>query len=172
MELGRVLSLFVAMLALALGRGHELARSGVFDSVFDTDGGRIRLGARPVATRGLRGGVLVVEAGTPSRRLAPSVVTDARALQQLTTEDDRRELRPGELCYALGTLESEQLLSDLPPAVGRIVHTLLTAESRLSQRNARTLWKPLLEFGLGYSPCYLSSSIASSVERTSEKMVA
>lgn len=57
MELGRALGLFVAMLALAvrpLTRGHELARSGVFDSVFDTDGGRIRLGARPVATQGLQ----------------------------------------------------------------------------------------------------------------------
>ena len=30
-------------------------------------------------------------------------------------------------------LEPEQLLSDLPPTVGRIVYTLLTAESRLSQ---------------------------------------
>lgn len=34
----------------------------------------------------------------------------------------------------MGTLDSEQLLSDLPPTVGRIVQTLLTADSRLSQR--------------------------------------
>jgi hypothetical protein len=58
----------------------------------------------------------------------------AQALQQLADENDRRELRPDDLRYALETLESEQLLSDLPPAVGRIVQTLLTAESRLSQR--------------------------------------
>ncbi len=32
------------------------------------------------------------------------------------------------------TLEPEKLLSHLPPTVGRIVHTLLTAEGRLSQR--------------------------------------
>jgi hypothetical protein len=57
----------------------------------------------------------------------------ARALQQLADEDDRRELRPDELRYTLGTLESEKLLSDLSPTVGRIVHTLLTAKSRLSQ---------------------------------------
>nr|WP_226377547.1 HTH domain-containing protein [Haloterrigena turkmenica] len=35
----------------------------------------------------------------------------------------------------MGTLESEQLLPDHPPAVGRIIHTLLTAENRLSQRD-------------------------------------
>jgi hypothetical protein len=65
--------------------------------------------------------------------LAGSPHTAARALQQLTGEDEHRELRPDELCYTLGTLEPAQLLSDLPPAVDRIVHTLLTAESRLSQ---------------------------------------
>ena len=66
--------------------------------------------------------------------LAGSPYAVAQALQQLAGEDDRRELRPDELRYALGTLEPEQLLSDLPSAVGRIVHTLLTAESCLSQR--------------------------------------
>ncbi|ELY55603.1 hypothetical protein C491_15582 [Natronococcus amylolyticus DSM 10524] len=66
--------------------------------------------------------------------LAGSPYAATRALQQLATEDDRRELRPDELRYALGTLEPAQLLSDLPPTVGRIVHTLLTAKSRLSQR--------------------------------------
>ncbi|MDG5821448.1 hypothetical protein [Natronococcus sp. A-GB7] len=65
--------------------------------------------------------------------LAGSPYAAARALQQLGAEDDRRELRPDELRYALGTLEPAQLLSDLPPTVGRIVHTLLTAERRLSQ---------------------------------------
>ncbi|WP_241431340.1 helix-turn-helix domain-containing protein [Natronococcus amylolyticus] len=54
-------------------------------------------------------------------------------MQQLAGEDERRELRPDELRYALGTLEPEQLLSDLPPTVGQIVQTLLTAERRLSQ---------------------------------------
>ncbi|MGQ3723397.1 helix-turn-helix domain-containing protein [Natrialba aegyptia] len=34
----------------------------------------------------------------------------------------------------MGTLDSETLLSDLPPTIGRIVQTLLTADSRLSQR--------------------------------------
>jgi hypothetical protein len=68
------------------------------------------------------------------RALAGPPYAAARTLQQLAGENDRRELRPDELRYALGTLESEQLLSDLPPAVGRIVQTLLTAESRLSQR--------------------------------------
>nr|WP_273741365.1 winged helix-turn-helix domain-containing protein [Natrinema soli] len=58
----------------------------------------------------------------------------SRALQQLATEDESRELRPDELRYALGTLEPKQLCSDLPPTVGRIVQTLLTADSRLSQR--------------------------------------
>ena len=66
--------------------------------------------------------------------LAGSPYAAARALQQLAGEDERRELRPDELRYALGTLEPEQLLSDHPPAVSRIVQTLLTAESRLSQR--------------------------------------
>jgi HPt (histidine-containing phosphotransfer) domain-containing protein len=66
--------------------------------------------------------------------LAGSPFAAAQALQQLAGEDERRELRPDELRYALGTLEPEQLLSDLPATVGRIVHTLLTAESRLSQR--------------------------------------
>jgi hypothetical protein len=66
--------------------------------------------------------------------LAGSPYAAAQALQQLAGEDERRELRPDELRYALGTLEPEQLLSDLPATVGRIVHTLLTAESRLSQR--------------------------------------
>ncbi|MDG5820798.1 helix-turn-helix domain-containing protein [Natronococcus sp. A-GB7] len=65
--------------------------------------------------------------------LTGSPYAAARALQQLAGEDERRELRPDELRYALGTLEPEQLLSDLPSTVGRIVHTLLTAESHLSQ---------------------------------------
>ncbi|WP_241431332.1 winged helix-turn-helix transcriptional regulator [Natronococcus amylolyticus] len=66
--------------------------------------------------------------------LAGSPYAAARALQQLAGEDERRELRPDELRHALGTLEPEQLFSDLSPTVGRIVHTLLTAKSRLSQR--------------------------------------
>jgi hypothetical protein len=66
--------------------------------------------------------------------LTGSPYAAARALQQLAGEDDRRELRPDELRYALGTLEPEQLLSDLPATVGQIVQTLLTAEGRLSQR--------------------------------------
>jgi hypothetical protein len=66
--------------------------------------------------------------------LAGSPYAAAQALEQLASENDRRELRPDELRYALGTLESEQLVSDLPPTVGRIVQTLLTAERRLSQR--------------------------------------
>ncbi|WP_306055730.1 helix-turn-helix domain-containing protein [Natronococcus wangiae] len=65
--------------------------------------------------------------------LTGSPYAAARALQQLATEDECRELRPGELRYALGTLEPEQLLTDHPPSVGRIVQTLLTAENRLSQ---------------------------------------
>ena len=66
--------------------------------------------------------------------LAGSPYAAARALQQLAGEDDHRELRPNELRHALGTLDPEQLLSDLPPTVGQIVYTLLTAERRLSQR--------------------------------------
>ncbi|WP_343233810.1 hypothetical protein [Natronococcus sp. A-GB7] len=66
--------------------------------------------------------------------LTGSPYTAARALQQLATKDERREFRPDGLRYALGTLEPKQLLTDHPPTVGRIVHTLLTAESRLSQR--------------------------------------
>jgi hypothetical protein len=66
--------------------------------------------------------------------LTGSPYAAARALQQLAGEDECRELRPDELRYALGTLEPEQLLSNLPAAVGQIVQTLLTAESRLSQR--------------------------------------
>ncbi|WP_339105905.1 HTH domain-containing protein [Haloterrigena salinisoli] len=53
---------------------------------------------------------------------------------EFAPEDEHRELRLDELRYALGTLEPEQLLADLPPAVGRIIHTLLTTESRISQR--------------------------------------
>ncbi|WP_339106289.1 hypothetical protein [Haloterrigena salinisoli] len=67
--------------------------------------------------------------------LTGSPYAAARALQQLATEDESRELRPDELRYALGTLDPEQLLPDLPPTVGRIVQTLLTAENRLSQRD-------------------------------------
>jgi DNA-binding NarL/FixJ family response regulator len=66
--------------------------------------------------------------------LAGSPYAAARALQQLADENDREELRPDELRYVLGMLGPEQLLSDLTPAAGRIVQTLLTAESRLSQR--------------------------------------
>jgi hypothetical protein len=66
--------------------------------------------------------------------LTSSPYAAARALQQLAGEDECRELRLDELRYVLETLESEQLLADLSPAVGRIVHTLLLAESRLSQR--------------------------------------
>jgi hypothetical protein len=66
--------------------------------------------------------------------LAGSPYAAARALQQLATEDDCRELRPDEFRYALGTLGPEHLLTDLPPAIGRIVQALLTVESRLSQR--------------------------------------
>jgi hypothetical protein len=40
----------------------------------------------------------------------------------------------GELRCAPRTLEPKQLLSALPPVVGRIVHTLLTAEGRFSQQ--------------------------------------
>ncbi|WP_306055633.1 HTH domain-containing protein [Natronococcus wangiae] len=65
--------------------------------------------------------------------LAGSPYAAARALHQLAGENEPRELRLDELRYALGTLEPTQLLSDLPPTVGRIVHTLLTAENRLSQ---------------------------------------
>ncbi|WP_226377546.1 winged helix-turn-helix transcriptional regulator [Haloterrigena turkmenica] len=67
--------------------------------------------------------------------LTGSPYAAARALQQLAPDDEHRELRPDELRYALGTLEPEQLLADLPPAVGRIIHTLLTTESRISQRD-------------------------------------
>ncbi|UHQ98107.1 HTH domain-containing protein (plasmid) [Natrinema zhouii] len=66
--------------------------------------------------------------------LVSSPYAAARALQQLAGEDESRELQPDELRYALGTLEPKQLLADLLPTVGRIVQTLLTAESRLSQR--------------------------------------
>ncbi|ELY67242.1 HTH domain-containing protein [Natronococcus jeotgali] len=66
--------------------------------------------------------------------LTGSPYAAAQALHQLAGEDKRRELRPDELRYALGTLRPEQLLPDLPPAVGRIVQALLTAESWLSQQ--------------------------------------
>ncbi|ADB63397.1 transcriptional regulator, LuxR family (plasmid) [Haloterrigena turkmenica DSM 5511] len=65
--------------------------------------------------------------------LVSSPYAAVQALQQLATEDESRELRPDELRYALGTLDPEQLLADLPPTVGRIVQTRLTAENRLSQ---------------------------------------
>ncbi len=67
--------------------------------------------------------------------LVSSPYAAARALQQLATEDESRELRPDELRYALSMLDSEQLLCDLPPTVGRIVRVLLIAENRLSQRD-------------------------------------
>ncbi|WP_255681576.1 HTH domain-containing protein [Natrinema sp. SYSU A 869] len=66
--------------------------------------------------------------------LTDSPYATAQALQQLADEEECRELRPDELRYVLGTLKPDQLLSDLPPTVGRIIHTLLTAENRLSQR--------------------------------------
>jgi hypothetical protein len=80
--------------------------------------------------------------------LAGSPYAVARALQQLAGEDECRELRPDELRYALGMIEPEQLLSDLPPAVGRIVWTLVTAKGRFSQCeladradvSTRTIW--------------------------------
>ncbi|WP_226377566.1 winged helix-turn-helix transcriptional regulator [Haloterrigena turkmenica] len=67
--------------------------------------------------------------------LTNSPYATARALQQLAAEEKHRELRPDELRYAVGMLDPDQLLSDLPPTVGRIVQTLLTAENRLSQRD-------------------------------------
>jgi hypothetical protein len=80
MELGRVLSLFVAMLlayGLSVAATNLLAAAYLIQFLiltaveYDSE-------PHPIAARGLRGGVLVVEAGTPSRRLAPSVVTVAR----------------------------------------------------------------------------------------------
>ncbi|UHQ99208.1 helix-turn-helix domain-containing protein (plasmid) [Natrinema zhouii] len=67
--------------------------------------------------------------------LVSSPYAAAQALHQLAGEDESQELRPDELRYALGTLEPKQLLADLPLTVGRIIQTLLTAESCLSQRD-------------------------------------
>ncbi|MDG5761827.1 hypothetical protein QA600_21115 [Natronococcus sp. A-GB1] len=67
--------------------------------------------------------------------LCGSPYAAARALHQLAGEDSStRNVRPDDLRYALGTLEPDRLLPDLPPTVGRVVHALLTATDRLSQR--------------------------------------
>jgi hypothetical protein len=57
----------------------------------------------------------------------------ARALQQLSPEDDAREVRPDELRYALATLDPERILPDLPPTAGAIVAALLAVDERVSQ---------------------------------------
>lgn len=59
----------------------------------------------------------------------------ARALLQLAGEDsDTRSLRSDGLRYALGMLEPDRLLPDLPPTVGRLIQALLTATTHLSRR--------------------------------------
>ncbi len=62
---------------------------------------------------------------------SPHAATEA--LHQLAENDTRREVRPDELRYALGTLEADALLPEAAPTVGAIVAALLRAEGRLSQ---------------------------------------
>ncbi|WP_254768209.1 hypothetical protein [Salinilacihabitans rarus] len=66
--------------------------------------------------------------------LVPDPYAAARALHQLGAEDQPRDLRLGELRYALGTLDAADLLPDLPPTVGKVVSALLVAEAPLTQR--------------------------------------
>lgn len=65
--------------------------------------------------------------------LAGSPYDVARSLHQLSPEEDRRDVRLGEVRYALATLDAERVLPDLPPTVGAIISTLLAAEKPLSQ---------------------------------------
>lgn len=65
--------------------------------------------------------------------LAGSPYDVARALHQLSPEEDGRDVRLGEVRYALATLDAERILPDLPPTVGAIISTLLAAEKPLSQ---------------------------------------
>jgi len=67
------------------------------------------------------------------RGLTGSPYDVARALHQLDTEPDARDVRPDEIRYALATLSEERCLPDLPPTVGAIVSALLDAEQWLSQ---------------------------------------
>jgi len=67
------------------------------------------------------------------RSLAGSPYDVARALQQLDTEEDARDVRPDEIRYALATLSAERCVPPLPPTVGAIVSALLAAEKRLTQ---------------------------------------
>jgi len=56
-----------------------------------------------------------------------------RALQQLSPEDQARDVRPDELRYALATLPSDRITPTLPPTAGAIVATLLAATEPLPQ---------------------------------------
>ena len=61
----------------------------------------------------------------------------ARALHNLApeTKAPNREIRLDEVRYALSTLDSDRLLPDMgKPALSSIIHTLLTAESPLTQQ--------------------------------------
>jgi len=57
----------------------------------------------------------------------------ARAVNQLSREETVREVRPGELRYALSTLEAERILPGLPRTVGKVVYELLQAIEPVSQ---------------------------------------
>ena len=69
--------------------------------------------------------ILQVLVGTP--------YDTTRALQQLSPEEQARDVRPDELRYALATLPADRIMPDLPSTAGSIVATLLAATEPLTQ---------------------------------------
>ncbi|RQG93754.1 helix-turn-helix domain-containing protein [Natrarchaeobius oligotrophus] len=63
----------------------------------------------------------------------PDPFAAARALEQLASEDEPRDLRVDELRYAFATLPTTSILPELPPSAGAIVKALLEADRPLSQ---------------------------------------
>jgi len=57
----------------------------------------------------------------------------ARALNQLGREESLRDVRPGEIRFALSTLEADRILPGHNPTVGKVVHTLLQATEPVSR---------------------------------------
>ena len=77
--------------------------------------------------RPTREGVSIIQA------FAGSVYDAARALNWLSPENDRRELRLDEARYALSHLEGDRILTDAKPTVSKIVSALLGAHDQLTQ---------------------------------------
>lgn len=65
--------------------------------------------------------------------LVGSPLDAAEALNYLSTEDERREIRIDECRYALAQLDADRILPDAPPSASKMVAALLTADRPLSK---------------------------------------